>query len=608
MQVPFRNGLLQYTCVGGNINIPSFLTKTSFLGGYKINVRVDGTSLMGTISHQQKEYIISVNTTASDAWAFSDNNTHYLFLGYDTKGQLSYKDSIVSPSYGSTEPVPASVPQFFFNTSQNCWKEWVGGFWQVVDLLYVGSCSDTTITHNTRGTYGGQNLAYQSGYPVYSPSGKAILLSDKTFLTTADDIITKDWSVSTTKLEYSLMLYETNQNVGAYTCMKMMPSGKLSVASPQDVGEYFLCLTLSSSLADQLVDVTHNGIVSSNYWSWQFIGAHVYVGITGELTDQNPYLAGLTTINALPVARVLSADSVIFNPPFVPLTITSIDGNTVVLIEGNNISITENGDEFTISLQDSPSLSGIPTTPTASLGTNTTQIASTAFVNNAIDNSYNTSFLGRVWKWSANTQYYTARSISGNDSAPDIVFYNDQLFVVVKNFTSSSTFSEKDGSDLALLRLTSDTDVDHLELMLQGSSPLSVNQEIGSYLCVRDFTIDRQHAFPNSRLGSLAVMHRALCNSSITANNIVTLKRINNSTGVVDTIGTITFTAGNTNLIGVVGTFAFSDTIGVNPTEQLTFSKGDVLSVVITTKSNDLSWIKINMIGTYVKFISPWFN
>ena len=551
MQVPFRNGLLQYTCVGGNINIPSFLTKTSFLGGYKINVRVDGTSLMGTISHQQKEYIISINSTVSDAWTFSDNNTHYLFVGYDTKGQITYKDSIVSPSYGSTEPVPEQVPQFFFNTSQNCWKEWVGGFWQVVDLLYVGNCSETAIMHNMRGTYGGQNLAYQSGYPVYSPSGKAILLSDKTFLTTADDIVTKDWSVSTTKLEYSLMLYETNQNVGAYTCMKMMPSGKLSVATPQDVGEYFLCLTLSSSLASQLVDVTHNGIVSNSSWSWQFIGAHVYVGITGELTDQNPYLAGLTTINALPVARVLSVDSVIFNPPFVPLTITSIDGNTV-------------------------------------------------------DNSYN--FLGRVWKWSANTQYYTARSISGNDSAPDIVFYNDQLFVVIKNFTSSSTFSEKDGSDLALLRLTSDTDVDHLELMLQGSSPLSVNQEIGSYLCVRDFTIDRQHAFPNSRLGSLAVMHRALCNSSITANNIVTLKRINNSTGVVDTIGTITFTAGNTNLIGVVGTFAFSDTIGVNPTEQLTFSKGDVLSVVITTKSNDLSWIKINMIGTYVKFISPWFN
>lgn len=34
----------------------------------------------------------------------------------------------------------------------------------------------------------------------------------------------------------------------------------------------------------------------------------------------------------------------------------------------------------------SPALTGIPTVPTASIGTNTTQIASTAFVQNAIDN------------------------------------------------------------------------------------------------------------------------------------------------------------------------------------------------------------------------------
>lgn len=607
MQVPFRNGLLQYTCVGGNINIPSFLTRTSFLGGYKINVRVDGVSLMGTISHLQKEYIISVNTTVSDAWTFSDNNTHYLFLGYDTKGQITYKDSIVSPSYGSAEPVPEQVPQFFFNTSQNCWKEWVGGFWQVVDLLYVGNCSETAIVHNIRGTYGGQNLAYQSGYPVYSPSGKAILLSDKTFLTTADDIVTKDWSVSTTKLEYSLMLYETNQNVGAYTCMKMMPSGKLSVATPQDVGEYFLCLTLSSSLANQLVDVTHNGIVSNSSWNWQFIGAHVYLGITGELTDQNPYLANMTTINALPVARVLSKDSIVFNPPFVPLTITSIQGNTVILLEGDNISIVENGDEFTVSLQDSPALSGLPTTPTPATNTNNTQIANTAFVKQSIDNFYNNSLLGRIWKWTPNTVYYAARVVSATDSAPDVIFYDNQLFVVIQDFTSSTTFSEKSGASVVLSKLTADTDVDYLELMMQANAPLSLNQEIGSYLCVRDFVIDKQHTFPNARLGSIATVHKALCNSSITSNNVVSIKRTN-ALGVVDSIGTITFTAGNTNNIGTIGTFSFNDTIGSSPNFTLTFSKGDILSMVLTTKSGDITWLKINMLGTYVKFISPWFT
>lgn len=607
MQVPFRNGLLQYTCVGGNINIPSFLTRTSFLGGYKINIRVDGVSLMGTISHLQKEYMISIAVSKPEAWSFSDNNTHYLFLGYDNKGQVTYKDSTVPPSYGPTEPAPTVTPQYFFNTAANCWKEWTGGFWQVVDLLYVGSCTQSIISHNIRGTYGGQNIPYQTGYLVYNQSGKVILLSDRTFLTTTDDVVTKDWSISTTKLEYSLMLFETNQTIGAYTCMKMLSSGNLSIAGPHDVGEYFICLTLSSSVAAQLVDVTHYGIVSNNSWNWQSIGTPIYINITGELTDQNPYVTGATTINATPVARTLSSDSIIFSPPFVPSTGASGGGNGTIL-EGDNINIEESGDEFTISLADSPALAGTPTTPTPTINTNNTQIANTEFVKDSIDYFYENSLLGRVWKWTPDTQYYAARVISSADSAPDIIFYDDQLFVVIQDFMSSTIFSEKSGANVVMLKLSSDSDIDYLELMMQANSPLSLNQEIGSYLCVRDFVIDKQHTFPNSRLGVLSTIHKALCNSNITSDNIVSINRTN-SAGDVDTIGTITFTVGNTNGIGTIGTLAFNDSSNlVSPTTRLLFSKGDILSMVLTTKSGDLTWLKINMLGTYVKFISPWFE
>lgn len=610
MLVPFRNGLLQYTCVGGNVNIPSFLTRTTFLGGYKINLRVDGTSLVGAISHGQKEYLIAVTLTASNAWSFTDSATHYLFVGYDTKGQIQYRDSVVEPSYGPVEPTPATSPQFFFNTTQNCWKEWVGSFWQTVDVLYVGNCNNSNITYQVRGTHGGQNIPTQAGYLVYGSSGRVLLLSDKTFLTTTDDIKTKDWSVSTSKLEYSLMLFNTNSNVGAFTCMKMMPGGALSVASPQDIGEYFLCLTLSSSTAGQLVDVTSMGVVVNNTWNWSSAGSNIYLGVTGELTDQNPYLLGLTTINALPIARALTSDSIIFNPPFVPLTITSVNGNSVVLVEGDNITIEVNGDNFTVSLSDSPALTGIPTTPNPPVNSNDTQIANTSFVKDSIDNFYNTSLLGRVWRWTPNTSYYAAREITSlnKDSAPDIIFYDDQLFVVIRDFTSSNTFSEKSGSYLVLQRLTNDTDVDYLELMIQGNAPLSLNQEIGSYLCVRDFIIDKQHVFPNSRMGSVSTIHQALCTLTTTTNNIVTIKRINNTNGIVDDIGTITFFAGNVNNVGTIGTFVFNDTIGTHPTTQLKFSKGDILTFALTTKSSDVTWIKINMLGTYVKFISPWFT
>jgi hypothetical protein len=68
------------------------------------------------------------------------------------------------------------------------------------------------------------------------------------------------------------------------------------------------------------------------------------------------------------------------------------DGTTLIsrsLTAGSNISIS-NGNAIsgnpTISLVSSPALSGTPTAPTATFGTNTTQIATTAFVKTATDN------------------------------------------------------------------------------------------------------------------------------------------------------------------------------------------------------------------------------
>lgn len=66
------------------------------------------------------------------------------------------------------------------------------------------------------------------------------------------------------------------------------------------------------------------------------------------------------------------------------------DGTSTVasLVAGSNINITNNtfvSGNPTISLISSPALTGTPTAPTASAGTNTTQIATTAFVKSAVD-------------------------------------------------------------------------------------------------------------------------------------------------------------------------------------------------------------------------------
>lgn len=54
------------------------------------------------------------------------------------------------------------------------------------------------------------------------------------------------------------------------------------------------------------------------------------------------------------------------------------------------MTIDEDGEENEVAPLASPAFTGTPTAPTASAGTNTTQIATTAFVNQAIDSSLNT--------------------------------------------------------------------------------------------------------------------------------------------------------------------------------------------------------------------------
>ena len=99
-------------------------------------------------------------------------------------------------------------------------------------------------------------------------------------------------------------------------------------------------------------------------------------------TDVQAYSSLLTALSAIPLVNngILVKDTA---------------GTAVVrsLTSGSSISIT-NSDGIsgnpTISLANSPALTGTPTAPTASAGTNTTQIATTAFVKSAVDTSATT--------------------------------------------------------------------------------------------------------------------------------------------------------------------------------------------------------------------------
>lgn len=307
MLVPFRNGLLKYQSVGGNLAFPTFLSEQITGSTFNVTLNATTSSLVGLISNKDNEYVVSINSTVNNAWSgLTAGTMYYLFVDLDKRGQTVYTASTVHPLYGLTDPVVGLQPgQTFFNTAVNQWKVWTGGFWEIVNRLYVGRSNGTLTTHNTSGSFSASNYEYVAGNLILDSNQKAIIKSDKTFLTTADNLSVNDISLSSSKFDFLIDFVEAGSNLGAFMVCKRNPNGSVTVATPGSVGFSLLSITLESASIGSFVDVLNNGVVTDLGWTWGDIGNAVYVTEQGTLVDYNPFTVAETVVDASPVGRVV---------------------------------------------------------------------------------------------------------------------------------------------------------------------------------------------------------------------------------------------------------------------------------------------------------------
>jgi len=113
----------------------------------------------------------------------------------------------------------------------------------------------------------------------------------------------------------------------------------------------------------------------------------VAIGGKGEFVDKS-------TAQSIGGTKTFSASPIVPTPTAADHAVTKayVDGQTPSIAAGSGISTSVAGTTVTISADAtvarlaSPAFSGVPTVPTASAGTNSTQAASTAFVATAVSN------------------------------------------------------------------------------------------------------------------------------------------------------------------------------------------------------------------------------
>jgi hypothetical protein len=159
-------------------------------------------------------------------------------------------------------------------------------------------------------------------------------------------------------------------------------------------------------------------------------------------------------------------------------------GNSGKIIKGAEIDTELTAVASAISSKadlNSPALTGTPTAPTASAGTNTTQVATTAFVKTAVDASFTT---GMIMMWSGTIATIPSGWVlcNGSNSTPDlrnkfiIGAHSDTTGVAYSTITGSNTQTggTKDAIVVSHTHTATVTDSGHTHtLPITGQSGLS---------------------------------------------------------------------------------------------------------------------------------------
>lgn len=221
------------------------------------------------------------------------------------------------------------------------------------------------------------SLAGNSGLDAFYTGGTLTITGTSPVSTAVtDDTVTISVADATTTTKGIASFSATNFAVasGAVSIKSGGVPNAALVNSSVTVGTTAISLGSSSTTLAGLTSVTSTsfvGALTGNASTSTKLAASVTIAISGPITGTATSFDGSANIT-IPVSAV-------------DLSHANITG-TLPVAKGGTGATTSTGTSSVV-LSDSPALTGTPTAPTASAGTNTTQIATTAFVTTAVDNA-----------------------------------------------------------------------------------------------------------------------------------------------------------------------------------------------------------------------------
>lgn len=311
----------------GIITYPSSNNQQVFLA--KIGLYVSLQTANGrtdiTFAHKTENYLYTESSDAPTAWGPLQPNTDY-WLYWDINlltAVRTFGFTTIAPITSTIEPIGVDGLHWFNQYTRQMYVYQVSGWIEVVRVFAakvnnnnfdgMGNNSSplpfagSQVGLNISGTVSGRIIVDDTGTPIRRSNGQ--------FFSTEDEFFINGSPANTIRLEANVINGTALENIARYQVVKFTQFGCIHLAGYDDVQTTVIAMSMEDLIVNQTGTLCVQGVITNPAWTFDTVGAELWVTSAGLLTDVDPYVTDPVThiVSKVPVARVLTRTSIVFD-------------------------------------------------------------------------------------------------------------------------------------------------------------------------------------------------------------------------------------------------------------------------------------------------------
>lgn len=335
MRTDFRQGIITYPV---SLNQQVFLAKTgSYVSLQTANGRTDITFAHGT-----ENYLYTESSDVTNAWGpFATDTDYWLYWDINTLTAVrTFGYTTLEPIVDSQEPAGVVGLHWFNTTNNKMYVYQLGGFREVI-RVFASKLRNNTFTgmgstpgKPFAGSQVGLNVAGSiSGRIIVDDLAQPIRRTNGLFFTTENDFFVNGSPVNSIRLEANVLNATALENMARYQIVKYTQFGKVNLATYNDIQVTMIAICMEDLLVNQTGTLVTQGTIDNPNWSWETVGASLWITGAGLLTDVDPHITDPTTYptRKSPIGRVITPTSIFFDQNLGGIGDVVGGGGTVVL-------------------------------------------------------------------------------------------------------------------------------------------------------------------------------------------------------------------------------------------------------------------------------------